>query len=205
MDSNYDNAAWFYDRLSRVAFGRSLLRAQSYFLPLIPAGAKMLIAGGGTGMILEEIARIHPAGLQITYAEVSANMIRLARKRRFGHNQVMYLNTAVEHVTDTEGFDVLITPFLLDSIPPEVFAQIFDRLGSLLKPGGLWLNTDFKLTGKWWQPLLLQNMYLFFRLTGCTANKQLPPISQAFYAGGFSLQAEKAFYGSFIIAEAYKK
>ena len=37
MAANYDNSAWFYDRLSRVVYGRALIRSQVYLLRYIPA------------------------------------------------------------------------------------------------------------------------------------------------------------------------
>src|SRR5665213_2689273 len=79
MPANYDNSAWFYDRLSRLIYGDALVRAQVYLLGFIPENAKVLIAGGGTGWILEKLADVHPAGLQITYAEVSAKMMAQAK------------------------------------------------------------------------------------------------------------------------------
>jgi hypothetical protein len=52
MPANYNNSAWFYDRLSRMVYGRALINAQVYLLQYVPAGASVLIAGGGTGWIL---------------------------------------------------------------------------------------------------------------------------------------------------------
>src|SRR5665213_550548 len=98
MASNYDNSAWFYDRLSRVIYGRALIRSQVYLLPCIPAGATILIAGGGTGWILEEIANIYPSGLKIVYAEISAKMMAFSRKRNAGNNEVIFINLPVENI-----------------------------------------------------------------------------------------------------------
>ena len=82
MAANYDNSAWFYDRLSRLIYGKALVRSQVYLLRYIPAGSIILIAGGGTGWILEEISKLHPSGLKITYVEISS----LGRYLRSGRN-----------------------------------------------------------------------------------------------------------------------
>jgi hypothetical protein len=37
----------------------------------------------------------------------------------------------------------------------------FMHIHHMLKPGGMWLNTDFRLTGKWWQFVMLKSMLLF--------------------------------------------
>ena len=99
MAANYNNSAWFYDRLSRVIYGRAIIRSQVYLLGHIPAGSRVLIAGGGTGWILEELARLQPSGLKITYVEISAKMMALSRKRNAGNNEVIFINEAVENVT----------------------------------------------------------------------------------------------------------
>jgi hypothetical protein len=40
MPANYDNSASFYDRLSRLVFGKALVNAQAWLLPQIPKTAK---------------------------------------------------------------------------------------------------------------------------------------------------------------------
>jgi len=205
MASNYDNAARFYDRLSRLVYGEMLIKAQSHFLYLIPINAKVLIAGGGTGRILEEITKIHPSGLSIAYVEVSEKMMALAKQRNTGGNEVSYINVPVEDAKLQPDFDVVITPFLLDSLSPHSFDTVFNHLHNLLKPSGLWLNTDFQLTGKWWQPILLKSMYLFFKMLGCVENIELPLIKKQFVDYGYHVLAEQLFYGEFIASTVYHK
>src|ERR1700722_7934923 len=114
MSANFNNSAWFYDALSRLVYGRALINAQLFLLKFIPANSKVLIAGGGTGLILEEITNLHPAGLNITYVEIAPKMMRLSEKRNTGSNAVTFINAAIENVTLTKDFDVVITPFLFD-------------------------------------------------------------------------------------------
>jgi len=205
LSSNYDNAAWFYDRLSRVVFGNTLKKAQTTFLPLINPQSKILIAGGGTGWIIEELGKIHPTGLNITYVELSEKMMAKARKRNARGNTITYINQPVEETELSSDFDYIITPFLLDSIPHPAFKQVFNSMHNLLKTEGLWLNTDFQLTGKWWQKPLLKGMYLFFKLMGCTNVTELPAIKQQFTDTGYITIAEQTFFGKLILAGAYSK
>ncbi|GAB3913206.1 class I SAM-dependent methyltransferase [Mucilaginibacter boryungensis] len=205
MSSNYNNAAWFYDRLSRMIYGDALVKAQTHFLHYIPANANVLIAGGGTGWLLEEIAKVHPSGLHISYVEISEKMMAQARKRNVGKNIITYVNSPIEAAILSSGFDVIITPFLLDSIPPVSFDEVFRHLHQLLKPAGLWLNTDFQLTDKWWQPLLLKSMYLFFKTIGCVENVDLPLIKKHFADYGYLTIDEQTFFREFVAATIYKK
>src|SRR6202012_5694534 len=102
----------------------------------------------GTGWILEEIAKVHSSGLVITYVEVAANMMKLSQKRNAGDNEVVFINEAIENVPLANEFDVVITPFLFDNFTEENLQKIFKHIDKSLNPGGIWLITDFRLTGK---------------------------------------------------------
>ncbi|MFS2189569.1 class I SAM-dependent methyltransferase [Mucilaginibacter sp. Mucisp84] len=205
MAANYNNSAWFYDRLSRIVYGKALINAQVYLLGFIPLKSKILIAGGGTGWILEELTKIHPSGLDITYVEISANMTALSQKRQTGQNTVTFINDAVENVKLIANFDVIITPFLFDNFVDKTVDNVFNHLHNLLKTGGLWLNADFQLTGRWWQNLLLRSMFVFFRLLCGIEASRLPAIEKRFDAEGYSVIDDKTFFGDFIVAKVYKK
>jgi ubiquinone/menaquinone biosynthesis C-methylase UbiE len=205
MPSNYDNSAWFYDRLSRLVYGKALVNAQVYLLPYVPPNSNVLIVGGGTGWILEELARVHPNGLNITYVEISAKMMVLSKSRNYRDNKVIFINQAVEEVIFTDNFDVVFTPFLFDNFKEETLQKVFAHLHHQLKTGGLWLNTDFRLTGKWWQNVLLKSMFLFFRAICGIETSVLPDIERQFRQHGYMVVAEKSFFGEFVISAVYQK
>lgn len=205
MPANYNKTAWFYDALSRLVYGDTLNRAQRHLLHLIPANAHILIIGGGTGQILSDITVIHPAGLTITYVEISANMIALARKRDAGSNQIHFIEQPIENVNYPGNFEVIITGFLFDNYTAEALAHTFPHISNMLKPGGLWLNTDFRLTGRWWQWLLLKSMYLFFKLFSKIEASGVPDVKPYFTRLGYRLVNRATFYGDFVITEAWQK
>lgn len=205
MAANYNNAARFYDGLSRVVYGKALVEAQVYLLRYIAPNSNILIVGGGTGWILEEIALIHPSGLHITYVEASDKMLALSQQRKVGNNQVIYINEAIENVTGLNNFDVIITPFLFDNFTPEKLETVFAHLHPLLKPKGLWLNTDFQLTGQWWQNVLLKSMLLFFKVLCGVESSKLPDFEKQFELYSYQVISNKTFFGEFIAAKAYRK
>ena len=125
MAVNYDNSAWFYDRLSGLIYGKAIIRSQVYLLKYIPAGANILIVGGGTGWILEEITKIHPSGLKIIYVEISAKMMALSRKRNIGNNEVSYINESIENVPGPVNYNVVVTPFLFDNFTEQTLDKVF--------------------------------------------------------------------------------
>ena len=205
MAANYNNAAWFYDSLSRVVYGKALVEAQVYLLQYVQPGSSILIIGGGTGWILEEIARIHPTGLQITYVEASAQMMAISRKRNAGTNPVNYINDAIENVNGLPNFDAIITPFLFDNFTPKKLEAVFTHIHPLLKNNGLWLNADFQLTGKWWQNILLKSMLLFFKLLCGVESTKLPDFEKLFMQYGYQVVYSKTFFGEFVVSKAYRK
>ena len=205
MAANYDNSAWFYDRLSRLVYGKALVRSQVYLLKHIPDSSNILIAGGGTGWILEEIAKVHPSGLTITYAEISSNMMTLSKKRNTGGNNVIFINEPVENVRTGKVYDLVFTPFLFDNFTEQTLQQAFTHIHNRLKPDGIWLNTDFRPTGKWWHTFLLKSMIVFFRAICGIEAKRLPDIERQFVQHQYQIIDQKSFFGEFILSMAYRK
>lgn len=205
MPANYNNSAWFYDKLSGLVFGNSLINAQKYTLQFIPARAHILIVGGGTGWIINEITKIHSSGLKITYVEVAAEMMALSKKRDIGENEVVFINDAIENVMLPPDFNVVITPFLFDNFREDTLSRVFDHIHSMLKTNGVWLNTDFQLTGKWWQMLLLKSMLIFFKLVCNIEASKLPDIETQFKQHGYTVIAEKTYFGDFVGSKVYTK
>jgi ubiquinone/menaquinone biosynthesis C-methylase UbiE len=205
MSANYNNSAWFYDSLARLVYGRALVNAQVYLLQHTPANSNVLIVGGGTGWILEELARIHPSGLSITYVEIAPAMMALSQKRSIGKNKVTFINDAIENVALPPDFDVVVTPFLFDNFTEETLHKVFNGISGLLKEDGIWLNCDFQLTGKWWQWVMLKSMFVFFRMVCGIEASRLPGIERCFENGGYRAAEEKSFFGEFIEARIYQK
>ena len=205
MAGNYDNSASFYDTLSRLVFGKALVNAQVYLLPQIPANSNILIVGGGTGWILEEISKLQPSGLSITYVEISAKMMALSQQRNTGENKVAYINQAMEQVDLPADFDVVITPFLFDNFTEQNLSGIFNQIHKTLKPEGRWLYTDFQLTGKWWQYAMLKSMLLFFKILCGVESWHLPDVAKQFSGYGYEVVEEKNFFGDFVVTKALRR
>lgn len=205
MPANYDNSASFYDRLSRLVFGKALINAQVWLLPHIPKNAKVLIAGGGTGWILDEITKLHPSGLSISYVELSAKMMALSQKRHTGQNTVTYINKPAEQAHLPADFDVVITPFLFDNFTDATLPGVFKHLHNTLKTGGLWLYADFQLTGKWWQYAMLKSMLLFFKVLCGVPSWRLPDVDKQFNISRYAVIDRKSFFGDFVVSKVYKK
>ncbi|MFI5196610.1 MAG: class I SAM-dependent methyltransferase [Chitinophagales bacterium] len=206
MKRNYDTVALFYDQLARLAYSKTLINAQLYLLNAIPAGAHVLIAGGGTGWVLEELTKIHPSGLTIDYIDASPKMISLAEKRNAGNNRVTFITAPIQDMQYTPNeYDVVLTPFLFDNFTDSTLQKIFPVIDKQLSREGIWLYCDFRDTGIWWQKVLLKIMYLFFRLCCGIEASQLPDVASCFSSYHYKITGQKMFRRGFIVAAIYKR
>ena len=207
MDNNYDKIAGHYDALSRLVFFKSQVNAQINQLQYIPENSSILIAGGGTGWILEELTRVHPSGLKIIYVEISGKMIALSQKRSFKDNHVEFINLGIEDFKTDLIFDVILTPFLFDNFAEERAVKVFNQLNTHLKKDGLWFLVDFSLNttnGNWWKWLLLKSMYSFFKLLGIVEANKLINMDPYFLKAHYQIVEERLYYGGFIKATIFK-
>jgi ubiquinone/menaquinone biosynthesis C-methylase UbiE len=196
-----------YDFMSRLVFGNALVESQVSLLKHIPANSRILIVGGGTGWILEAIAKIHDAGLEITYVEVASSMIALSQKRNTGQNKVIFIHKPIEDYQTNKPFDVIITPFFFDLFTENKVKTLFHGLDQQLKTGGLWFYTDFipeKYQTRLWQKMLLKAMYLFFGILSKVEARQLTDMDQYFEPKYVTVN-QNWFYGNFIRSNIYKK
>ncbi|HEY0175116.1 MAG TPA: methyltransferase domain-containing protein [Pedobacter sp.] len=208
MNNNYDPIARYYDVLSRMVFFRAQIKAQTDQLQFIPANSRILIAGGGTGWILDDIAKVHTEGLEITYVEISAKMLELSRKRDVKENTIVYVHAAAENFCTDETYDVIITAFLFDNFSAEKVRSVFDQFDVLLNSGGKWLFADFYYTessGKKWQLFLLKTMYFFFKQVSNIEAGALINTEYCFDSQAYIRLKSRYYYGSFIKSVVYQK
>ncbi len=205
LKRNYDTIALFYDRLARLVYGEALIEAQVSHLKAIPARAHILIVGGGTGRILEEIAKVYSSGLCITYIDASAKMIALAKSRDTAGNKVTFIASRIEAIEAYALYDVVITPFVLDNFTDEQLPQIGASIDKQLKTNGTWLYCDFQNTNVFWQQALLKIMYFFFRLTCGIEASRLPAADAWFAQNGYQLKEQITFMNGFVASCIYEK
>lgn len=191
-----------------MVFFKSQVNAQINQLNNIPCNSSILIVGGGTGWILEEITKLHTSGLKIIYVEISAKMLALSKARKYGNNEVEFVNLGIEDFETSLVFDVTLTPFLFDNFSEHRAGIVFSKLNGLLKQNGKWLLVDFSLNtdkGKWWKWLILKSMYLFFKLLGIVEATNLIDMKPYFEAEQYQMVEERFYYASFIKASVFKK
>jgi ubiquinone/menaquinone biosynthesis C-methylase UbiE len=181
------------------------MKAQQFLVKEIPANSRILIVGGGTGWVLEEIAKIHANGLTITYVDSSAKMIALARARNVAGNIVTFIAAPIEETAPAEVYDVVLTPFLFDNFTDHVMQKVFVQLHERLAPQGIWLFCDFQKPIVFWQKILLKVMYLFFKVSCGIEASALPDTEGCFARHGYKIRAQETFVKGFVVSRVYEK
>ncbi|MCC6289080.1 MAG: class I SAM-dependent methyltransferase [Chitinophagaceae bacterium] len=205
--NNYNSIAFCYDRLSSLVFGNSIRQSQICLLPFITPGNEILIVGGGSGWILEEISKLHTSGLHIVYIEASSKMLELAKAKDIAENKVDFLNSYIEAYHTTSTFDIIITAFLFDNFNEKTASENFDKLNTLLKEEGKWLFTDFQISSRssFYQQQLLKLMYIFFKHASNIEANQLVDMRFFFLKNGFKEVFSEYYYKKFIKSGCWVK
>lgn len=206
--NNYNKIASFYDALAKLVFGQAQIDAQKDQLAYLNPGDKILIVGGGTGWILDEIAKLFPQKTTVDFVEASAKMIAIAKKRRVSYGLVAFINIPIEEFRPNKKYDVVITSFFFDNFNQEHAKKNFSIIDNCLKKNGLWFFSDFyvrQINKTTWKSLMLKVMYLFFNLTANVEAKRLVSMQSVFKDNGFEAVTERWHYKRFIRAVVYKK
>lgn len=201
--NQFDRVAGVYDRLAKLVFGRSIVASQQFFLRKIPPHAKVLILGGGTGWILNEIAKMNVL-CEVWYIDASSKMIAQATKKNANAIRVHFIHGTEDDIPPEIPFDILITNFYLDLFSERKLHVVINKITFSLTRDARWIVTDF-LNRKRWQRLLLMVMYSFFNVVARLENGQLPDWNFAIQRGGFKKIDSRLFYRGFIESAIFKR
>jgi ubiquinone/menaquinone biosynthesis C-methylase UbiE len=201
--NNFDSVAPYYDRLSRLVFGKAIQRAQIAYLPDITPGANVLLLGGGTGWLLYELRALNPTA-RIWYIDASAKMIELSREmnRKTAHN-IVFIHGTEDSIPPGTSFDAVITNFYLDLFQHDSCADAIRKIRSAIRPNGLWLVSDF-LNTTWWHGVMLGVMYRFFKLTSDIEGSKLPEWKNLLQENALTEIKSREFFGGFIRSAVFR-
>ena len=208
MTPDFNFIARLYYPLSRLVFGSSQIRAQEAFLHLVLPQNRILVVGGGNGHFLRYFGKPHTNTPEFFFIEPAPDMMTMAREEAPSSLHIHFIQTTVEQFLSSSklNFDVVITPFFFDLFPQSKADSLFSTINANLKPGGLWLDTDFQLVSGsiWWQAVLLKMMYAFFRKISNVKASALPDMMTHWQAK-YKLSDSRIFYGGFIITRVWQK
>lgn len=193
-ERGFDGVAWFYDPLARLVFGREMVDSQTHHLGSIPPGSSVLILGGGTGWIVDELFERSP-DCTVWYIEASGKMLQKAR-RRGKSGRVHFIHGSWQDVP-ARKFDVVVTNYFLDLFTNQTLGLMIPVIAGSLHTDGQWLATDFTGDSKWHR-IMLRLMYWFFGLVCEIEAKSLPAWEEAMTNAGFRQVAARRSFGGFM-------
>jgi tRNA (cmo5U34)-methyltransferase len=205
MILNFDLIAPVYDFLAKLIYGHSIREAQSCYLHHIKSFSSVLILGGGTGWILDELSSINN-DISVDYVEASSKMLTISKNRGIHSFTSLNFILGTELVVQNNTYDFILTPFVLDVFPSDELGQMVNRVKKLLSNDGVWCCVDFNSRDRSFKARVLSfSMILFFRMvSGLKTTKVLDYFGSIKYAGMIEVNST-FFYGKFIRASLFKR
>ena len=199
----------FYDLLTRIFFGKALLRSQTVFLDDIGRFQNGLVFGGGTGSLLAELLK-KDTGMNYCYLDISDRMIAKARKRTpHSGGKVLFICGTYTDLPPGISFDLIITPYVLDCFGKEQLPVVMDALSASLAPNGKWLFADFHIPAKgmmhYLSRIIIRILYFFFNIITGLGVKELPAFEKQFERLGFKKEKELFFRKGLLRASIYSR
>jgi tRNA (cmo5U34)-methyltransferase len=206
--NNFDRIANFYDLLAFMIFGDRIRKSQTIYFNKIPKHAEILVIGGGSGWILNELFKVNPPK-KITYIDASAKMIALSAKNinPIYKDKVNFIVGTENEIKPGEQYDVIITCYFLDLFSQEKMEDVMATLYDSLKTNGIWIFSDFHKNNpeSFIKRSLLKIMYSFFRILCNVQAKKLPDIDKGFSKLNMTPLRSDFFYSNMIVSMLLKK
>jgi len=140
----YDGMSRFYDLWGANAEGRA--RRRGIELAQIQDGESILDVAVGTGLILADVVRCNPGGLNAGI-DISAGMLQKAREKMRGTLARVELkeSSAFEIPYPDQTFDLLFNGYMFDLMPFEAMPRILAEFKRVLKPAGRLVLIDMTI------------------------------------------------------------
>jgi len=199
MPANFNFIAPVYDPLAFLVYGNNLKKAKKAFFEKIPSHARILLMGGGTGNILNDLLEKKPFVI-VDFVEASSAMMKIAEKnlKKEFQSRINFINGDHHSILKGAEYDVITSFFVIDCFKQEDAIEFANAITSVLKPDGIWLFADFFETGKSYHHALLWIMYRFFRVVSRIPTLKLPDYNAIFRAVKFKVREEKIILNGLI-------
>jgi len=202
MKNNFDRIAGIYDFLAQLVFGPAIRQSQIDNLRYLNKKDRVLILGGGTGWILEEIDKLKIT-FYVTYVDSSQVMISKSKQRDYGDQINIDFICGDENYIPQGKYDVIITNFFLDVFDEKRLSSIILLLKDKLNFNGTWLFTDFVNSSQLYHKFLLSIMFWFFRITTKLESHSLPDFNKYFKDQGFKKVTSEHYFNGMIQSAVY--
>jgi SAM-dependent methyltransferase len=210
--ANFDRLARLYRTLEFAMFGRTLERARTAHLPHLAYSAEVLLLGDGDGRVAHRILE-RSSCRRLVSVDASQAIPSLAEQRITvpeHRDRITFVQQDARTFEVAPGsIDAVVTQFFLDCFTAAETATLVRRLAEAVRPGGLWLYTDFDVpargSGRWLAHGVIKVLYWFFRWHTGISGAALPPAEVDIRRNGFAAVAERAFAFGMVRSVVYRK
>jgi tRNA (cmo5U34)-methyltransferase len=208
VKNNFDRVAWCYDFLSLLVFGNRIKQSQIILFNHLKDNDKVLILGGGTGWMINEILKVKKIG-RIDYIELSEEMLNKARVIVPVSKEIVinYIHGDEESITEFQSYDAVIACYFFDLFEYKRLEKVVAKVASSIKPKGQLLVADFNLStsSPLLHKLLVKIMYLFFSITCRIEAKNLINPRRVFKKYGLLEKDSVSSTNGLIVSSVYEK
>ena len=140
MESNYDRAAWFYEKAAKVYSTNQIRASKRFQLNYIEPGDKVLYLGAGTG---EDAIMAAKHGAEVTCIDISQAMLQRVQRKldRESLSAELICQDALEH-DRIAHYDVVASNYFLNVFRRQGMIDMLNFTATLVKPGGKYLVAD---------------------------------------------------------------
>ena len=125
----------------------------------LPENCRTLLdLGIGTGLELESIFQRFPA-LTVTGIDLSGEMLRLLREKYPGKHLDLHQMSYFDYDMGESRFDAALTVMTLHHYTHEVKTDLYRRILRSLKPGGIYIESDYMIPMEEEDPQGLEDFY----------------------------------------------
>ena len=206
IGSGFDRVAFIYDRIVNLVFGRSITDLQARWISTLPEVDHLLIVGGGTGKILENLIQQKKAK-HYCYAEASNKMLKRSKHRLGGEGNVHFTNTWDMQ----QHYDAILLPFVLDCYPEKEVEELILQFETVLSEDGYIAILDFNHDPRFGfevHPVkqgFISLLYAFFGALGATQTRKLPAIFFILDNQGWKEQEHLSHHQGWLVANHWTK
>jgi len=185
---NCDRIAGLYRWIEYAAFGKALERRRTALLREVSGTRRVLALGDGDGRTLVRLLNCAPQA-RVTYVDVSAKMLALARARVQANADRVEFRQADARVMelDERRYDVIVTHFFLDCFDGRDLPLLVDRIARAAAPEARWIVSEFRPANSLAR-MLIAIMYVFFGSIAELRTRRLVDHHPHLLRNGFQLQ-----------------
>lgn len=187
-EPNFDPVARLYRWAEYLSLGPLLQSTRTHLLTQLTDRRSAFVLGDGDGRFLTCLMAQNPQ-LHALAIDTSATMLQLLQGRcRFARNRLNVQQISAITATPPRDADLIVTHFFLDCLTQSQVDELTERLSAQVRPGALWLLSDFRVPSGAVRPLArlyIRALYLVFRLLTGLRVKSLPDPQAALIRAGF--------------------